>query len=418
MRIEKALLIDPARNAWYGMFAVAVSAFVFAYSTQFGQVSILAYYSVWLPLLVLDPRMASPRGLWWVIGFGVFACFSFFWSAAPGITARASLQLASHVACAIIAARAVGPRTLTFGMLAGCLAVALYSLAFGTYSYDPMDGAYSFVGAFASKNQLGFFGSLGVYFAAVALFVVDAGKTARLAAAAIGTLCAYVLFASQSATSIITTAASLAALLAAIGAMRLAPLRRKLFGLGAVILGILAVVTALDAGAVDVVLSLFGKDATLTGRTYLWSQGMLAADEAPLIGIGYQAYWVQGFAEAERLWDEFYIPGRMGFHFHSTYIETLVELGLVGLALLATLTVGTLAGHLRRLLHRRRDEPSLVLFGLVLMLFLRSFFEVDVTNPYAVGSFLLYFAAASLSPLERHSPASVPAFSGPSPIQR
>jgi exopolysaccharide production protein ExoQ len=43
MRVAKAYLINPDHNFWYGFLAVAVSIFVFAYSTRFGQVSILIY---------------------------------------------------------------------------------------------------------------------------------------------------------------------------------------------------------------------------------------------------------------------------------------------------------------------------------------------------------------------------------------
>ena len=69
-----------------------------------------------------------------------------------------------------------------------------------------------------------------------------------------------------------------------------------------------------------------------------------------IVGAGYQAYWVQGFAAAEHLWLEFYIPARSGFHFHNTYIEVLVELGFVGFALLVLVIARVLFGHLTRLL--------------------------------------------------------------------
>ena len=96
-------------------------------------------------------------------------------------------------------------------------------------------------------------------------------------------------------------------------------------------LAVATVVIGLNIGALDLLLGAFGKDATLTGRTYLWAEGLAAARENPFLGVGYQAYWVQGFPEAERLWEEFYIGSRSGFHFHNTYIEVLVELGFVGL---------------------------------------------------------------------------------------
>jgi len=56
MKIPKSILIDPDRNETYGAFAVAVSMIAFAYSPNFGQILILAYYAVWLPLLFVDYR--------------------------------------------------------------------------------------------------------------------------------------------------------------------------------------------------------------------------------------------------------------------------------------------------------------------------------------------------------------------------
>jgi exopolysaccharide production protein ExoQ len=99
-------------------------------------------------------------------------------------------------------------RTLTLGVLAGVCIVVLYSLAFGGYHYDPLDGNYSFVGAFASKNLLGFFSSLGIYFAFAALFILHERGVWSLLALATVALAGYALVASQSATSIIATAAS------------------------------------------------------------------------------------------------------------------------------------------------------------------------------------------------------------------
>src|SRR5690349_6919352 len=109
MKIAKAALVSPAQNFWYGMTAVAVSIFVFAYSTRFGQVSVLAYYACWLPLVLVDPRQAlgDYRRFSWVVAFAVFSCLSVFWSAAPPVTARAGVQFLTHVACALIAARTV-----------------------------------------------------------------------------------------------------------------------------------------------------------------------------------------------------------------------------------------------------------------------------------------------------------------------
>lgn len=395
MKIPVALFVSPDRNFEYGVFAVAVSFFVFAYSTRFGQVPILVYYALWLPLPFLDPQryLRSNTHLPWIVAFGAFALLSTFWSAAPATTMRAGVQYLSHIACALIAARSVSPRTLMVGGLTGVALVLAYSLAVGGYHYDPLDGTYSFHGAFSSKNQLGFFSSLGVYFAFAAFILLRERGVLAVLVLSVGALSIYCLFASQSATSIIAVTLALAASLAMLSLQLFAPMPRKFFFIAGTGLALLGLFVAFQFGTFDAILGAFGKDTTLTGRTYLWSEGIAAAREYPVLGKGYQAYWVHGFAGAERLWEEFYITSRTGFHFHNTYIETLVELGTIGLVLLVILLIGTITGHTVKLLSDRHDRAAQLMFGLGVMLLVRSLAEVDMITPYVVGSFLIYYAA-------------------------
>ena len=216
-----------------------------------------------------------------------------------------------------------------------------------------------------------------------------------MAALLIGTLSAYLLHQSQSATSIITVVIAVAAAIFAYVLQQLAPAPRKFVLVSGIALGILGLLFALQLGAFEAVTGAFGKDATLTGRSYLWAEGMAAFGEDPILGMGYQAYWVHGFPDAERLWDEFYITARTGFHFHNTYIETLVELGVVGLILFVILFAGAAVGFLVRLLEGDRDVSAQLMFGLMAMLLVRSIVEVDLITPYVVGSFLLYYAAGT-----------------------
>ncbi|WP_165217343.1 O-antigen ligase family protein [Affinirhizobium pseudoryzae] len=403
MRIATSTFIDPDRNGVYGALAVALSFFVFAYSARFGQISILAYYGVWLPLVLLDYRqvLGNPLRYLWMFAFAVFCFISVFWSPAPSISLRTAIQYLSHLVCAVIALRTISIATLTRGATLGCAIVLTYSLLFGSYHFDPLDGTYSFVGAFASKNQLGFYASLGLIFAYAGVAVIRSSLRWLPVAAATVLLSAYSLFASQSATSVITT---LAILMVVVGLQLLGrftpPMRKLLFASGLVI-GVIGVTLALGMGAADAVLGVFGKDSTLTGRTYLWQQGIEAARQSPVFGVGYQGYWVRGFPEAERLWEEFYIDSRGGFHFHNTYIETMVETGAVGTVLLCAILLASFIGHLKHLLHHRRNPDALVMFAVISLLLVRSFVEIDVMHPYHVGSFLFYITAGTLTLRQR-----------------
>ncbi|MGB3812605.1 MAG: O-antigen ligase [Shinella sp.] len=399
MRITKTRLIDPDGNAAYAATAVALSFFVFAYSFRFGQVSILAYYALWLPLVAVDYRrvLGNYTRYLWLFAFALFACLSVFWSQVPGATARAGVQYLSHVVCALIAMRVVDTRMLVRGGLIGTGLVLLYSLVFGVYHLDPLDGTYSFVGAFASKNQLGFYASLAVLFGFAALFLGMEQRLWKVAAVGCILIALYCLKASQSATSVLTTIAVAGLCLALRLLEMLAPAHRKTLFLILAVFTVLAVIAGAYGGGYEMLLGAFGKDATLTGRTYLWQQGIEAAGQAPLVGIGYQAFWVQGLAEAERLWAAFFIATRTGFHFHNTFIAATVETGLIGCLLLSMVLVATLAGHLRRLLTMARDREALVLFTVAALLAVRTFVEIDILNPYHVGSFLLYFAAGKLT---------------------
>jgi exopolysaccharide production protein ExoQ len=399
MRIAKATLIDPNDNLVYGVGAIALSFFVFAYSGWFGQPSILAYYAVWFPLVLIDYRrvLGNYRKFGWIFAFGIFTCLSIFWSQAPDVTERAAIQYMTHIICALIAMRVLDIRTLTLGAVAGVGVVLLYSLLFGYYSYDAIDGTYSFVGAFDSKNQLGLYASLGIFFTFAAVFILGERRLWMIGCGIVGLMSAYCLMACQSATSVITTAFVVMLLMGMRLILLLSPRQRKLLFIGGATSIVILVIAGVYGGAVDVVLGAFGKDSTLTGRTYLWQQGIQQAAEHPIFGIGYQAFWVQGFSVPEQLWHEFFITSRSGFHFHNTFIETTVETGFVGVFLLCMVLVVSFFGHLKRLLSDLRNNESYVLFGIATLLMVRAFVEIDILNPYHVGSFLLYFMAGKLA---------------------
>lgn len=103
-----------------------------------------------------------------------------------------------------------------------------------------------------------------------------------------------------------------------------------------IVLGFAAIVMALASfmDAYGAVLSLLGRDATLTGRTDIW-KAVLSFHTNPLIGAGYESFWLGGRIERVAT-----ILGYTGIaEAHNGYLELYLDMGWIGLAFLAALTV-------------------------------------------------------------------------------
>jgi len=79
-----------------------------------------------------------------------------------------------------------------------------------------------------------------------------------------------------------------------------------------------------------------GKDATLTGRTELWTDILSIAAKNPLLGVGYGNFWI-GDREYD-LWIKHIWTPLQG---HNGYIDVYVELGVIGIFLLIAVLVAT-----------------------------------------------------------------------------
>lgn len=217
----------------------------------------------------------------------------------------------------------------------------------------------------------------------------------------------------ESATAIITAVLAVGVMMVSGQLMRFGLLIRSgavvalfvLIGIGGTI--------ALQSGALDAVLGVFGKDSTLTGRTYLWSRGIEIGSNAAPFGIGYNAFWTEGRATAEELWLEFHIPDFTGFHFHNTLIEGFVALGSGGLVLLLSWIIGLPVMALWTMLAIGTDTDrdrgaAAILAGMAVLFAIRAFVEIDFFTPYTVGSFLVPFLLLTMADLvgdaRRHAP--------------
>src|SRR5579859_1942370 len=106
-------------------------------------------------------------------------------------------------------------------------------------------------------------------------------------------------------------------------------------------------------------------DSTLTGRTIIWDFAQLEIDRRPLLGWGYQSFWLvpgsPAYTEAPG-WVSGMPEG------HNGYYDTTLELGHVGLVLLYLFILSTLHGIGRvaaRDLARARHLLTLALFFII-----------------------------------------------------
>lgn len=107
-------------------------------------------------------------------------------------------------------------------------------------------------------------------------------------------------------------------------------------------LGIIVLLT----GYFDQILELLGRDSSLTGRTDLWQWGINSWLERPLFGWGYKGYFDSeeafGLREIDRF-KNYDVP-----HFHQSFIQIGVDLGIPGLLLIALNIFIAMAGCYKR----------------------------------------------------------------------
>lgn len=269
--------------------------------------------------VLLQGRFAVSRAgaalLGGLIAFGGWTALSASWS----LDAHASLLEAQRVLlyCAALAAFLAARRGLTRGVVVGASAVALWALAdryLGPAPTDPFEGTLL-------SAPLGYANALGALLAMAAVASAVAALRFRPAAAPLVVLVpALVLTNSRGA-----IAAALAGL-----AVGVALTLSRRFAAAAILATALAALTLLLG------LPIGG----LGDRSAYWSAARHAAAVHPLAGTGAGTFAQVYRAERPR--------GPVARNAHSLYLETLDELGVVGLVLLlATLATPVVAGVIR-----------------------------------------------------------------------
>ncbi|MDE2029141.1 MAG: O-antigen ligase family protein, partial [Alphaproteobacteria bacterium] len=365
-----------------------------AYSSLTNIWPILVMYAIWLPRAIYKRRLIlrPSRDLALAAALAALAVLSTLWSDYPMATLRASFEYASMLACAVIMARVTTVESFVKGLALGATLVLL--ALFG-------DGGFSFAGLFGSKNQVGFFAEIGA-FAALLYMFTGARLRSKIAFACISAaLCMPCLVLSRSATSLASLALTFAAVAALAFTLKFHRRIRPVIAIAALAL-CAAALFALFYARLDLLLfRAMGKNASLTGRTELWREGIRTALQKPFLGHGYHAFWIVGNPQADLYWYKAHETIGAGFHFHNMFIQAFVDLGLGGALLIALLIATTFYASLRYALKNGMTPTGAACFGFVFMFLLRSFVEVDYLGPFGIGLFIVYSILPRLADEDR-----------------
>ena len=258
----------------------------------------------------------------WVVGASVL------WSISPDQTFRRVIALIfTTLGGVILAARwkwagLAEIMATALGVTAVLsLFVCLFVPSFGRM-HTLFPGAWR--GLWLEKNALGNMMTIG--FMACAAAALLEPRRARLWWPMAG-LCLVLVLASTSKTSLVSCLLGCCGL-ALVWIMRRGPVGRVIGTYGALIGVLLVGFVALVAS--NLVLAALGKDATLTGRTQIWSAVMRRIQDRPWLGYGYGAVWDNTSPWSPLAW----IIKQAGFrpaHSHNSWLQQWLDLGAPGL---------------------------------------------------------------------------------------
>jgi exopolysaccharide production protein ExoQ len=315
------------------------------------------------------------------------AVFSTLWSDSPASTLRSGVQYFLTFYFAVLVARAVPSSKVLTALFYALLLICLLSMV---DLHTAISRHRALSGIFESKNSMAFTAS-ALMLVAFGL-LIDPVRSLKLRVICLGCIpFAFVqLVLSQSAGAVVSTTLSAIIMLAVALLGRCPPsLRLAAFLLVvACIPGVLVATPILQKAWTNFATETLHKDiVTMTGRTTMWTRGDELARNKPLLGHGYQAFWIQGNLDAEALWEELEIPNRSGFNFHNQFKELRVDLGWAGVIAF----YGILATGLIGLLVRPFISPSHtlnVMLGLLVSLALKTPVESLLFYQFSILSVL------------------------------
>ena len=359
-------------------------------TVRFGTIAASGFVGLWALYFVAWPAAIDVLFrtlLPWLLP--LFALASYTWSEIPNISARNATEWLATVAVGVAMASVVPIERLLIAWMLALIPVVIVGGLVGGSQFTET-GEFAMTGLFGSKNNFALHICEMFFVCCAVLANARQAQLWRFVAFLACMAALLLLWRAKSVGALVVFVPSLLMMGAVIGLSRISRHRHGIVVIGTLFIGLLsvAVIAPVVVQAQDAMLSTVGKTENLTGRGLLWQRAGVLIEQRPALGVGYSAFWVQGNPEAEALWQAENIPSRGGFHFHSFYYETLIELGYIGmivaLMVLIPTSIAVLAWGVRQ------PGPESGFFcGIMVFLWLRSFVELDLLGGFAMNTLLI-----------------------------
>jgi O-antigen ligase len=324
-------------SAWMGMFGLNIGGS----SVEEGSpVDALYFFAV----IVLGLRVLAQRRVQlsefvrynrWVTLYLLLCLVSLVWSDFPLVAFKRWTKLLGQPIMVLIVLTEPDPREAMVRLFKRCAYVILpVSILFIKYfpewgrGFDQWSGAAVNCGITTSKNLLGLDCMILGYFFIwhlMSVWKLPKGRERRdelILAVVLLAMIFWLLNMAHSSTSLgcilVATAVTLM--------LGFKFVKKELVNFYMVGVIIFLVVAEFGFHASALAIEVLGRDATLTGRTEIWDM-LLHWDVNPVVGTGFESFWLG--ERREKIWDIF--PVLQLNSAHNGYLETYINLGLVGL---------------------------------------------------------------------------------------
>lgn len=372
--------------AW---IVIAFEPFVLRYPLP-GVVSSVLFPAFCLGVLVITPkeRIRAIPILWPLLALVLILTLSILWTENPAATMfRIRADLPGTVLVAAVAGTMPPMRVVrVLAITSTVIAVwsLLVSLAFIDSREAPFDDAFlgvqnGFRGTFIHKNHLGMF----LVFGLGSVLVQKRGSWRTFAIVV------------HLVTVLGTRSASVGGGLLALAFvwLWLSALRRQekprertfllVMSIASAVAGVLLVL-----GLLPVLLDLYDKDVTFSGRTFIWAESVGAIQDRPWLGYGLAGLWMD---ETNPITAE--LHARIGFkaaHAHNGALDLALQVGLIGLTAYLLLLIQAM-----RAAGRAMRQASSALIGQWGVLMLSTLVLMSIAENVFLGPYLAMLAVVA-----------------------